>query len=474
MSDLIQALSTSANSLSAFERALEITQNNILNQGTPGYAAQRPTLEAEPFDPAQNTYGGVSTGVASTRDVFAEDLVWRRQSRAAYYQQLASSLQQVEPSLDVASDRGISASLTALFASFSDWSVQPNDLAARQAVIDRARETALAFRQADSDLEQSNTDAQRQMGDVAGRINELTRSLRDLARLHGPSGFSDAGAETQFYAGLEELSSLAGITAQWEPDGSLSLLLGGETPLVLGELQYDVTVASVPPAPGSTYAQAPPQARILVGGADATSSVDGGQLGGLVEFADTVVPSLLGDGGQQGELNLLAQKFADRVNQLLTSGLVSDPPPVPGVPLFTYDTANPTDVAATLDIDPGISASLLAAIQTTPNSPNGTALALANLTDPQAPADEINGLSFRDFFSSTAERVAQIHRNAGDEQNIQEQLLLQARDMREQVSGVSLEQESAMLLQFQRSYQAAARMIAVLDGLTETVLDMVS
>ncbi len=473
MSNLIASLRTSANSLSAFERAVEITQNNLLNQNTPGYAVQRPTLEAESFDPAQNAPGGVSAGMASTRDAFAEDLVWRRQSRAAHYQQLASSLQQIGPWLDVASDGGIQGSLTRLFASFSDWSVRPNDVAARQAVIDRAGDAAQAFRDAATSLERSRTDAQRQMEGATGRINELTRRLRDLAHLHGPSGFTDAGVEAQFYAGLEELSGLAGITAQWEPDGSFSLLLGGKTPLVLGELQYDVSVVSVPPDSGSPYPQAPAQARILVGGADATLSVEGGQLGGLVEFANTIVPSLLGDGTQQGELNLLAQRFADRVNGLLTSGLASDPPPVPGVPLFTYDAANPTDIAATLEVNPEISASLLAAIQTTPPSANGTALSLANLADPQSAADRINGLSFRGFFSSTAERVARIHRNAGDQQRDQEQLLLQARDMREHVSGVSLEQESAMLLQFQRSYQAAARMVAVLDGLTETVLDMV-
>jgi len=53
-----------------------------------------------------------------------------------------------------------------------------------------------------------------------------------------------------------------------------------------------------------------------------------------------------------------------------------------------------------------------------------------------------------------------------------EQLLLQARAMRDEVSGVSLDEEAVHLIEFQRAYQASARLITVLNELTEITINL--
>jgi flagellar hook-associated protein 1 FlgK len=55
----------------------------------------------------------------------------------------------------------------------------------------------------------------------------------------------------------------------------------------------------------------------------------------------------------------------------------------------------------------------------------------------------------------------------------QTQLLNQARFFREQESAVSLDEEATRIIEFQRAYQASARLVTVLDELTETVLGLV-
>ena len=50
--------------------------------------------------------------------------------------------------------------------------------------------------------------------------------------------------------------------------------------------------------------------------------------------------------------------------------------------------------------------------------------------------------------------------------------LSQAQQQRSNQSGVSLDEEAAKLLQFQQAYQAAAKMITVLDNLTQTLLNI--
>ena len=53
-----------------------------------------------------------------------------------------------------------------------------------------------------------------------------------------------------------------------------------------------------------------------------------------------------------------------------------------------------------------------------------------------------------------------------------QQLLTQAQGVREQTSGVSLDEEATRLIQFQRAYQASAQLLSVLNQLTGTVINM--
>ena len=66
MGNLLTSLLNSGNALQAFNRALNITENNVENSQTPGYARQTATFEALPFDPAINLPGGVQAGPAQS------------------------------------------------------------------------------------------------------------------------------------------------------------------------------------------------------------------------------------------------------------------------------------------------------------------------------------------------------------------------------------------------------------------------
>jgi flagellar hook-associated protein 1 FlgK len=103
---------------------------------------------------------------------------------------------------------------------------------------------------------------------------------------------------------------------------------------------------------------------------------------------------------------------------------------------------------------------------------NGIPLRLATLATPQNAADEINGFSYAEFYGNIA---AQIGRESGDAQNqltVQQQVVAQARNLRSQASGVSLDAEAAKMIEFQRAYGAAARMVNVLDQLTQDTINM--
>ena len=252
--------------------------------------------------------------------------------------------------------------------------------------------------------------------------------------------------------------------------------MNGETPLLLEDKQYQISAGLTQPQdPPPTYPNSPASMQILASdGSDITAKSTGGQLGALLQVRNQVLSSFLGDAYQAGSLNTMAKQFADRVNQILTSGNISDgPPPVTGVPLFTYDTTNDTQVAQSLSVDPSVTTGQLATID--PGPPyvsNGVPLALAQMATPLQDADKINGISYNQYYGQLAGQVGSQLNDATNQQQVQQSMLAQAKQLRDQYSGVSLDEGATILIQFQRAYQEASKFITVLDQLTQTTIDI--
>jgi flagellar hook-associated protein 1 FlgK len=271
-----------------------------------------------------------------------------------------------------------------------------------------------------------------------------------------------------------------------QPDGSMNVLLAGQIPLVVGPFQYPIKAnVAVPDTPAAVNHSGPPSAQVLdSSGRDVTASITQGQIGGLLQARNGVLAKLRGDSQQQGQLNQLAQSVADRINALLVSGNSKDAvaatstspgaAAVKGVPLFTYDPARPGSIAGGLSVSSTMSADQLAAIDPgPPEVGNGIPLKLANLSTPQSTDDEIDNVSYTQFFGNMAASLGAAISNAQSNQGVQQNLVTQAQDLRQQTSGVSLDAEAIKVLEFQRSYQAVSKMITILDQLTQTVVNMI-
>jgi len=477
MSNLLTTLISSANSLGVFERALLVSQNNVVNASTPGYAAQRVSLQAAPFDPAHGLVGGVRAGeIESTRNLYAEQSVRRQMESLGYFQQAAQSLTAIESYFQVSGAQGISGALTSLFNSFLAWSNEPNSTTARQAVVDNASQLAGEFRQTAADLVNVRMDTDQQLQQTISEINQIGEKLLAYNTERQAGGIQDAGLDTSLHTALEELSALVNFTTLYEKDGSVTVLIGGQTPLVIGAGFHPLSVTfSAPAGAAPVYAGAPAPARITgAAGEDVTSQIAQGKLAALLEIRNDVLPSLAGDAYHAGDLNLLAKAVASRVNDILTSGLVSDgPPPVHGSPLFAYDATSDAAVARTLALASGATAESLAAIQPgPPYASNGIALQLAALASPQEDADKIGGFSYVEYYGQIAGRVGRLLAQAQSNEDFKTQTVAQARTLRNELSGVSLDEEAIKIIEFQRAYQANARMVSVLADLTEIAIGL--
>ncbi len=126
--------------------------------------------------------------------------------------------------------------------------------------------------------------------------------------------------------------------------------------------------------------------------------------------------------------------------------------------------------AATIDVHEKVqnNVGLVAAGSDHVEGSNGTALAIADLQDVQFSA--LDDRSIREFWQQSVSKLA-VRTEAANEAVDSTRLVRESLDAQIQaVSGVSLDEESINLLQFQRQFQAAARFINVIDETIQTLL----
>ncbi|MDQ6705838.1 MAG: flagellar hook-associated protein FlgK, partial [Acidobacteriota bacterium] len=478
MSSLFASLGASTGALAAFERVLDVTQNNVSNASTPGYAAQLATLQAQSFDPNHGLPGGVaSVEITSTRDQYADQSVRGQVTSLGYAQQQTTSLTGIQSNFDISGQSGIPGALSGLLQSFSALSISPNDPASRNSILANAQKVVDAFHQTDAALSQASAATDQQLRSTAGQINNLAGKLQEYNVERKRNSSPDAGLDAKVQSTLENLSQLADISTTVAADGTTTVLLGGQTPLVVGSNSYSVQVGLTPPGgPPPLYPGGTPAMQLQdQNGQDITSQVTHGTLGSLLHTRNVTLAGLRGDGTQPGTLNRLAKGFADRVNAILTSGQIAgNPDPRAGVALFTYDATDDTAAGRSLAVNPAITAQTIAAIDPgPPSSSNGIAVRLAALAQPSAAADKIDNVSFTEFYGAIAGGVGQKLSDARDQNDLQTNLVAQARSLRSQISGVSLDREAVRLVEFQKAYQATAHMVTILNELTQATVDMI-
>ncbi len=470
MGSLFSALNSAAGALQAFQRAVDVTQNNVTNANSAGYAKQVPIFQSLPFQAGTGLSGGVVEQTQDGRNQFADAAVRQQLALQGAYQQLQTSLAPLQNVFDVSSSSAIPSALNQLFQSFSQWSTQPGNPVDQTAVINAAQQTATAFQQAAAQLSSIRGATDQDLQSTVAQINQDAASIHAYNVQVGQGNGADRGLQAQLETTLEDLSGLANVQLLAGVGGTVTVLLGGQTPLVIGSQVNALQVQS----DLANALNGPPNAIIVDNsGTDVTSHVTSGSLSALLTTRNSVIPSLAGGGQQVGSLNTLAQGLADAVNNLLAQGSTTSTPPYQtGVPMFTYTAGAPTGVAASLSVNPALTTSQLA--PTDPGPPpvsNGIAVQLAALDN--ATSAQINGLNFTQFFGTLVSQVGNAVNNASNGATAQAGLVAHAKSLQQQLSGVDINEEAIRLVELQSSYQAASKVVTVIDKLTQTLMNMV-
>jgi flagellar hook-associated protein 1 len=451
MSNLLGSLLNAAGAMRVMERSMAVVQANVTNASTPGYAKQRHLLTALPFDLSRGLVGGVASGgVIGARSQFAEQSVWRQTHLAGAADERAAHLSRLEPVFTIDPTQGVSGAMSRFFQTASALAVTPNDGGAREQLLQQAARVASAFHYTAAGLREAMSNAahgvQAQLNEIhaiADQIRQLNAQFKQDYRAQ-----SDAGLDARLHKLLEDLGEKIDFTMLRAEDGSVTILAGGQTPLVIGERVYQLNSG-----PGGAGVQV-----LDSEGRDITTQLKGGRIAALLELRNQLLP------GYEQSLNHLAAAFATEVNQVLASGVDLNGNP-PSAALFSFDPAG--GAARTIQAG-GVTAAELALASPTAPGGNANALALAALEQQRL----VDGATFAQVFGTLAGRLGRDIANAREEASVQTQLWAQAREIRDELSRVNLDEEAILLMQFQRAYQATAKVIQAADEMMDILMSL--
>ena len=191
---------------------------------------------------------------------------------------------------------------------------------------------------------------------------------------------------------------------------------------------------------------------VFSGSQDLTSTLTGGSLAGTIQIRDQEIPSVL------NQLDQLASGLATAVNAANAKGY--DLSGKKGGNIFAAPPAGVTGAAAEMKVaisDP----SLIAASSDGTEGSNGNVANLLAVGTSQV----VNGATPIDAYSSLVFQIGNATSNTSADADASSQILQQLQDQRNSVSGVSLNEEAANMVQYQTAYQAASRVVTTISNL---------
>lgn len=450
---MIRPLSTGVSALLAAQRALEVTSHNIANVNTPGYTRQRielvataPTLDHWVSKGNGLVGGGVRVAtIRQLRDSLVDEGRRAQLGERGAHSAAAQSARQLEGIVGPL-DAGLGRDLNDMWASFTDLSNNPTSLTARASVLDTARRLAGSIRSAFANVETAAANSRQALTVGIDRVNGLMRDVAELNQRIAETTTPEASPNDLLDARNNALDELAELTgAKFYPDGTAMNVYFGGTLMVSGNLVSDLQVAGSPPV--------------------VTSAGQPVTLQGAMGTHQSLATNGLDDLRQR--LDLLATGLRDALNTAHQAGF--DQSGAPGVAFFTGTGARDLQVNAAL------TPAMVAASASGAPGDGNNALALGALRNqptigtPSAPGTP--SMTANDAFGDLVAELGRRSRVAETGLEIAATTLGSYEARRDEISGVSIDEEMTEMLRYQRAYQAAARVITAADEMLDTLVN---
>ncbi|HZB91576.1 MAG TPA: flagellar hook-associated protein FlgK [Stellaceae bacterium] len=307
MDNLALSLNTAISGLQAAQSNLSLISANIANAQTAGYTAQYYNQSAELID---GEGAGVSTGVAlTTSDPILQASLSQQQSVTSAANTLNNYYQQIQNLFgEAGSAQTIGDSVNSLANALQTLATSPNDTVAQQNVVTAGQQLTTQLNSTSAGIQSIRTSADNAIGTAVTQVNTL---LNQVATYNSQiaaaiaNGQSTATLEDQRNEAVQQLSQQINVTSYTTSNDNMVVLLAGQTLVNSSAEQLSFT-------PAGTLSASTPTSGITLNGLNVTSEITGGNIGGLLQMRDQVLPALT------QEMNQLATQLYN-TGQVATS-----------------------------------------------------------------------------------------------------------------------------------------------------------
>lgn len=236
---------------------------------------------------------------------------------------ISASLQNYDSALgSVANGDDVSSLLTSFQTALSTLASSPSSSSDKSSVVTAASNLASGISSLSSTIQTLRTQASSDIGTTVTAINSDLNTLQSLnsqIAAARSTGADTSTLEDQRDTTLADLSSKMGVQSYVNSSGQL-MVYDQAGDQLLGD-QGATTLTYANNGQLSAATSYPGQiSGIMVGGKDITSSVTTGELGGLIQLRDSILPA------QQDQLDQLATTLISTANAATNAGTASPPP----------------------------------------------------------------------------------------------------------------------------------------------------
>lgn len=304
-------LSIGRSGLLAAQVGLSTTGNNITNANVPGYSRQGVVQTDTPSQNSGAGFVGTGTEVSTVRRYYDNFLANQLRGAETNQASLETYYKQISQIDNLLADptAGLSPVMQDFFNGVQNATANPASAAARQSMLSTSESLAARFQGMSARLDEISDGVNSQIVSNVGEINSFARQIADLNNtIAGLSTGGDAPNDLLDHRDqlITELNKLVKTTVVPGDNNMLTVQMGTGQPLVVGNNAFTLGTSQMANDPS----------KMTVGYQTANGKftplpdkvLNGGQLGGLLEFRNTAL------NGAQNQLGQVAASLATSFN----------------------------------------------------------------------------------------------------------------------------------------------------------------
>lgn len=458
--------------MTAAKAQMATTSHNISNANTEGYSRQRVQQEASRATQKHGAHNIIGSGTLLNRTERINDAYVERQIRQAgrdmgHMEEKDLALRQTEDVFNELGGEGLNRLMAKFFNDFRKLGNEPDNEAVRQSVRESAQAMTNDFKRLRAQVEEVRDHIDVRIEGFTREMNALADEIKDLnikIKIQEVGGASANDLKDKRDLAFKKLSSYVDLSMHPDKEGAYNIDIKGVGPLVNGPNAMKFIVNRTPADQDGKPENSLSITTTANASADVTHAIRGGKIGALLEVRDQTLSTIL------ERLDDLAVMLTDSVNAIHAEGYNRNG--LKGT-LFFKPIEHKKGSAEYMQLSDAVSSDAnniaAAAIPDSPGD-NRIAVAISQLQNMRIMGDGKSTVD--DFYNSIVSDVGIVANRNRQNMNQQKDITMQLGKIREQISGVSIDEETANLMQFQHAFGASAKVIQVADECLETVLNL--